>query len=666
MKNTRATITAMVLGLAGLVGVGIGLDMAIASSKASPSQQATTQTAKPSPSKQLYHCGMHPQIIQDHPGNCPICHMALTPMKLGSSASATGERNILYWWDPMLGPSSISNKPGVSAMGMDLVAVYADQAGPGVTIDPAVVQNMGVRTAQVTRGPIVRSLRAVGVLKTPEPGMYDVSLKVGGWIDKLYVNENGMHVTRGQPLFDLYSPDLQVAGEELISATKSQGALPANASPALRREAQNMIDSARRKLRLWDVAEQDIAAIAKADHPPKDIPFRSPATGHVQDKAIVEGSAVQPMTKLLRIEDHSKMWLDAQVYEEQIPWIKMGQPVRATVDSMPGKTWKGAISFIYPHLDHMTRTLSVRMTLDNPDFALKPGMYAGADIQTQPVADAIQVPREAVIDTGVRQIAFIADANGHFTPRKVRMGLMGDDDLVQIVQGLAPGEIVVTSGQFLMDVESRTIEATQKFAEGPANSLGAPQATSTAPPSLAELMPVTAPTTQDSEIPQTQPMPNTGMMPNMRPMPDMEPAPQTQPMPRSDMAPMPKQLSVAYCPMAKKNWLQIGTDIANPYLGPAMATCGNVRGTLRAPTPGKPLAPVVNAYLILANRLGAGQFDPAAAHAFAATTDKLVGDPYAGLRADAAKLAQASDLKAARAAFGSVSDRLIDALAGSK
>ena len=364
----------------------------------------------------------------------------------------------------MLGPSSISDHPGKSAMGMDMVPVYGDQGGPGITIDPTVVQNMGVRTVAVTKGPLSKTIRAVGLLKLPEPGMHDVALKVGGWVDKLYADQNGMHVNRGEPLFDLYSQDLQVAEQELISAVKSEQVLPADASPTLRRKAHSMIDSAKRKLRSWDIADQDIDAIAKADQPPKDVPVRSPATGHIEDKMIVQGSAIQPMMKLMRVSDHTKMWLEAQVYQESIAAVKVGQAVSATVDGIPERSWNGTITFIYPHIDPTSRTLAVRMTLENPDFELKPGMYATAEIVTRPVPGAIQVPREAVIDTGTQQIAFVSEGKGHFSPRKIKVGVSGDDDKVQVIEGLAPGETVVTSGQFLMDVESRTIEATQKLA----------------------------------------------------------------------------------------------------------------------------------------------------------------------------------------------------------
>lgn len=414
--------------------------------------------------KQLWTCGMHPQVVQDHPGNCPICHMQLTPMRADSANGDTpAEKKVLYWWDPMLGPSSITDKPGKSAMGMDLVPVYASPAGPGVHIDATIVQNMGVRTAEVTRGPLGKTVRTIGLLRSPENGLNDVSVKIAGWIDKLHVDQEGMHVSKGEPLFELYSQDLQVAEEELISARKAEQSLPPDAAPVLRREAKSLVESAKRKFQLWDVADQDIDVIARADKPPKDIPFRSPASGHLVEKMVVQGTAVQPGMKLMRIEDHSKMWLDAQVYEDQFSLVRMGQTVKAAVDGMPGKTFSGTITFISPHLDHMTRTFTVRAILDNPDFALRPGMYATADIVTQPLDDVLQIPREAVIDTGTRQIVFVVAGQGHFDPRHVRMGIVGDDDRVQIVEGLAPGEIVATSGQFLMDVESRTTEAIDKL-----------------------------------------------------------------------------------------------------------------------------------------------------------------------------------------------------------
>ena len=211
------------------------------------------------------------------------------------------------------------------------------------------------------------------------------------------------------------------------------------------------------------MADEDIDAIANSDKAPETVPFRNPADGHVIDKMVVEGSAVQAGMKIMRIEDHTKLWLNAQVYEDDMLLVAIGQTVEATFDGVPGKSYTGPITFIYPHLDHMPRTAMVRVTLDNPKHELSPGMYATVNIMTKPITDTVWVPREAVIDTGTRQIAFVVMAEGHFEPRKVRMGVMGDNDRVQILEGLAPGETVVTSGQFLLDVESRTTEAIDKL-----------------------------------------------------------------------------------------------------------------------------------------------------------------------------------------------------------
>ncbi|HEY1686476.1 MAG TPA: efflux RND transporter periplasmic adaptor subunit [Tepidisphaeraceae bacterium] len=471
MKTIVITACAVVLILAVIFAVKTTSTMRPSNSDMAMAKQPTTQP------KQLWTCGMHAQVIQDHPGFCPICHMRLVPLKTDAddvpASSAKGKRKILYYWDPMLGPSSIAHAPGKSAMGMDLVPVYADEqsAGPTVTIDPTIVQNMGVQTAEVSRGPLTKTVRAVGILEVPEPGQYDINLKINGWITNLYANQQGMHVHKGEVLFDLYSPDLQIAEEELIGATKSLKSLDAKASDSVRAESEELVASAKQKLRLWGVADEDIATIAKSEKAPASVPFRSPADGDVMDKMVVAGSAVQAGMKVMRIEDHTKLWLDAQVYEDDISQIALGQTVQAKIDAVPGKIFSEPIRFIYPHMDHMTRTLTVRVTLDNPKHELAPGMYATANIITKPMADAVWVPREAVIDTGTRQIAFVALPQGHFEPRKVRMGVMGDDDRVQILEGLAPGETVVTSGEFLMDVESRTTEAINKLrASSPVSS----------------------------------------------------------------------------------------------------------------------------------------------------------------------------------------------------
>ncbi|MBV8780287.1 MAG: efflux RND transporter periplasmic adaptor subunit [Phycisphaerae bacterium] len=408
-----------------LVLVAWGVHLHQSSRTVAASQVSSTS---PAPAKQLWTCGMHPQVVQDHPGTCPICHMQLVPLRMNNSA-------------------------------------YRGSGGPAdVVIDAAVVQNMGVRVATVIRGPLTRSVQAVGMLEAPESGLHDISPKVGGWITKLYANQEGMHVQKGEPLFDLYSPDLVVAEEELIGAVQALRALDNVPDASLKTSSQALAESAKTKLRLLDLSEEDINTIAEKQVASKSIPFRSPASGIVIDKAIVEGSATQAGQKLMRIEDHSNLWLQMQVYEDQMNLIAAGDDVRATIDAFPGKVFTGKITFIHPHVDPMSRTVMARAVLENTDLTLHPGMYASATIISRPSPDVIQVPREAVIDTGARQIVFLAEGNGHSSPRIVRMGMIGDGDKAEIVEGLKPGDAVVTSGQFLMDVESRTIEATQKFA----------------------------------------------------------------------------------------------------------------------------------------------------------------------------------------------------------
>lgn len=557
-------------------------------------------------SNQLWHCGMHPQVIQDHPGDCPICHMALTPV--GAP-------------DPMGGPA-----------GTD--------AGPVVRIDPVVAQNMGVRTAVVTRGALHKTVHTVGLLKLPEPGMHDVTLKIGGWVERLYADQEGMHVEEGQPLFDLYSPDLQVTEQELISAIHAERQMGDNADPSARRNAKSLVESARRRLRLWDIADQDIDAIARAEDPPRTVPIRSPATGHVEEKMIVQGSAVQPMTKVLRVADHGTLWLEAQVYADQFPLVRVGQEVRATVDAAPGKTWSGKISFVMPHFEAMARTITVRATLENPGLELKPGMYASVDIATQPADEATLAPREAVIDTGTRRIAFVADGSGHFTPREVRTGLAGDGDVVQVLAGLSPGETVVTSGQFLMDVESRTIEATQKLtavsATGSVRGEGEPPASA-------------------MSIDSRGRQPAVAQSVEQHPVVDA----------RSPSVPAttrPTSLAVAYCSMAKARWVQAGDALANPYMGSRMLTCGTVERQVVMPAE-EPWAGVVQAYLAVASRLDADRVDVDAVGKLKASVEKLPDDDRAArLREATGRLAATGDLKETRAAFRAVSDEILGQL----
>lgn len=419
--------------------------------------------------KQLWTCGMHPQVIQDKPRTCPICHMKLTPVKAEfpeEKKQTSGERKIKYWWDPMLGPSSISDKPGKSAMGMDLVPVYEDESkesgGFTVTIDPVVVQNMGVRVAKVTLGRVNQTIRAVGYLTEAEPNIHDINLRVSGWLEKLYADTEGEHVKKGEPLFELYSPEVQVAVGELIAARMESASLGASTDKLVRDNVQTLLSSSRRKLLQWGLTENEADRLSKLDQPPRTVIFYSPITGHMIQKNVVEGASVKAGDRVLQIVDHSTLWVDAQVYEQDLSLIKLGEKVTTTFESMPGKTVEGKVIFIHPHLDPSTRTARVRMTLPNPNLTLRPGMYAIAEISAELGDEALLVPREAVIDTGTRQIVFLALGNGRFEPREIKTGLSSSDGMLQVLEGLSRDDTVVTSGQFLLDAESRMKEAIQK------------------------------------------------------------------------------------------------------------------------------------------------------------------------------------------------------------
>jgi len=412
--------------------------------------------------RQLYTCGMHPQVIQDHPGSCPICGMQLAPLKVGGK-KAGGERKVKYYWDPMMSPPYISDKPGKSPMGMDLVPVYEDEVagGTAVSIDPVIVQNMGVRTAEVIEGPLRRTVRAVGYLEEPEPGHYDINLRVSGWIEKLHADKDGMHIAKDAPLFDLYSPDLHVAVEELIAARQARGARPAETA-AVGRATELVYDTARRKLELYGLPAAQIDQLARLERAPRTVTFYSPMEAHLTEKMVYAGAAVNAGERVMRLADRSLMWIEAQVFEQDLPFVREGQPMTIEMEALPGKQLTAEIDFIHPHLDPATRTAMVRATVANEGMILRQGMYATVTFDVEVAPRALLVPREAVIDSGTRQVAFVALEQGHFEPRKVQMGPSGGGGLVQVLSGLAPGERVVTSGQFLLDAESRLQEAIQK------------------------------------------------------------------------------------------------------------------------------------------------------------------------------------------------------------
>lgn len=385
-------------------------------------------------------------------------HKELSPKKKTAAAKQ-------LWWDPMLGPASISKKPGISAMGMKLVPYHPQKGHPGeVTVDPAIRQDMGVQTARVRRINLRSTVHTVGYVRVPQGNMSNINLKIGGYIEKLYANTDGEMVSKGQKLFTLYSPQLLVAEEEMLTAQRGVKGLGKHADPALARQAKMLLSTAKRRLRLWGIGGRVVAKVLSTGHAMTYVPFYSPFAGEIMDKKIVEGSFVKPGQQLMTIANHSVVWINAHIFSQQLPWVTLGQRMTARVDGLPGKRFGGKVIFISPTMDLHTRTVVVRCRVKNPEMVLKPGMFARVRIRTKALKHALAVPHSAVLETGRKNIVFIAEKHGHFLPRRVKLGVSGAHGMVQIRHGLKQGERVVTSGEFLLDVESSTNEAISKFA----------------------------------------------------------------------------------------------------------------------------------------------------------------------------------------------------------
>ena len=432
---------------------------------------------------EIYTCGMHPQVLARKPGTCPICKMELTPARPDRSHRTTethgGDdtgRTIRHWRAPM-DPTYISDRPGKSPHGMDLVPVYEDEFAGGadtaISISPVVVQNMGVRTATVERTRIVRTVRTVGSIDYDEQSVRDVTTKFGGWIEELFADYTGQRVERGMPLFRVYSPELYSSQEEYLLALRNRSAVNAAVSAEAARDMRSLADSARLRLELFDISGEQIDELARRGEPQKTMTILSPHSGTVVEKTARDGMQVRPGMKLYTIADLTRVWVYADIYESEVAFVKIGQDARMELSYLPGETFRGKVIYVYPFVDPDTRTVKVRLEFDNPHLELKPGMFADVSIRADLRRESLHVPRSAVLDTGRRQISFVALGNGRFEPRRVRTGVDLAEDEVEILSGLHEGERVVTSGQFLLDSESKLREAVLKMLDNDAGTAGA-------------------------------------------------------------------------------------------------------------------------------------------------------------------------------------------------
>ena len=380
-----------------------------------------------------------------------------------TASSEKKERKILYWRAPM-NPSEVYDKPGKSRMGMDLVPVYEDDASEAgvVKIDGTLQQNMNVKT-EVVRVKKLNSIVTTNAnLQSDERKEFVVTTKVGGWIEKLYVNYTGQEVKKGEKLIDIYSPQLVAAEQEFVTALNYYQSVSKSSNENVRSGGTELLNNSIRKLQLLDVSDEEIEHLKKTKEIKKYVTLYAPFDGTVITKNVVEGEKINPGTLLLRIADLSNLWLIADIYEYELSKIQLGSTADITFNFLPGKVFKSKVTFIYPTIDNKTRSAKVRLELPNYNNELKPSMFATISIYGKDLGEYPVVPEQAVIRSGQRNVLILDLGQGKFKPVDVQLGEYSDG-YYQVLSGINEGSTIVTSAQFLIDSESNLRAALNKF-----------------------------------------------------------------------------------------------------------------------------------------------------------------------------------------------------------
>ncbi|MFA6472082.1 MAG: efflux RND transporter periplasmic adaptor subunit [Candidatus Latescibacterota bacterium] len=380
----------------------------------------------------------------------------ITKLSQISPEYKSGQKKVLFYKDPMH-PWYTSDKPGKAPdCGMDLVPVYEGEEGTarGVKIDPTVVQNIGVKIEEVTKRNLSRTVRAPGKISPDETRYSVVNSKVSGWVEKLYVDYTGMMVDKGQPLLEIYSPELVATQQEYLQALSYRKKLEGNGQTDALLGADQLIESAGSRLRYLDITDSEIQSLKERGTPVKAMTLFSPLTGIVLEKSVVNGQNIMSGAELFKIADLSVVWLWADVYQNEMSFVKAGQTARISVSNLPGKVFSGKISFISPTMNGDTRTVPVRIELPNtPGLELRPEMFAAVQFEAPVLQNVVAVPEQAIIRSGERNIAVMALGGGYFEPREVKLGF-SSDGYTQVLEGIHAGEKIVVSSQFLIDAES--------------------------------------------------------------------------------------------------------------------------------------------------------------------------------------------------------------------
>ncbi|MGB3400031.1 MAG: efflux RND transporter periplasmic adaptor subunit [Candidatus Deferrimicrobiaceae bacterium] len=407
-----------------------------------------------------YTCPMHPFIVNDRPGACPICGMTLVPQESmasygGSSPGGAAEksaRKILYWTDPMI-PGDRSDRPGKSPMGMDRVPVYEEAAVGSVSVNSAQRVMANVATEKVAMREFSLDTIAVGKIAWDERKVAKVAARFGGRVEKLHVNFTGTRVDRGQPLLDIYSPELVATQREYLLAREGLVRMKESPYGDAREMSSGLLAAVRRRLALWNVTDAQIEELERTGEPRTAFTVFAPASGVVTERLVTAGQYVMEGTLLYAIADLGNVWILAEIYETEIHKVAVGTQASITTDAYPGREFRGRVAFVDPFLNPETRTVRVRVDLPNPGGLLKPEMFVNVSFRGKQ-GKALSVPDTAVLVTGRMAMAWVETAPNAFEPRVVRTG-QKSGGYYEILSGLSEGDTVVTSGGFLLDSESQ-------------------------------------------------------------------------------------------------------------------------------------------------------------------------------------------------------------------
>jgi len=376
-------------------------------------------------------------------------------------------REVLYWTSPM-DPTVHSSQPGKDAMGMDLVPVYAgQQPAPGPTVIDPVLTEREYAAVPATKGLLVRTIHTVGTIEYAEPRIGDVTLKIDGWLEKLYVDYEGQPVHRGDPLFDLYSPDLVATQQEFLISLRAWEQAKRTNNPAVLEGAEQNVSIARQRLRFWDVTEEQIDELARTGKVRKSLTFYSPFDGIVVAKHAFQGKFLPAGELLYRVADLSKVWVYVFAYQNQLHCVYKDQGATLRLANLPGRPFRGRVIYIYPYLDPTNRAAKVRLEFDNPGLVLKPGMFADILLDPHQMGTGLKIPQEAILQTGERSLVYLSLPENKFQSQAITTGMELDGGMVEVLTGLHEGQQIVASPSFLMDSESRLRAVDRRFGPAP-------------------------------------------------------------------------------------------------------------------------------------------------------------------------------------------------------